>query len=139
MTFLLNVLQLILQKNIDQLLIADSYNKEEFVLKDCVFSDVRRGDFTFRGKYTAENVLYMKCRMTNMKMLIDGIYSTYEKLLDTAIAKYHRSGKEKGILEVSAMAKGSPSFEEDFEVLAAIRRAFLCSRREDEALAEGKG
>lgn len=108
---------LILQKNIDQLLIADSYHKEEFVLKDCVFSDVRRGDFTFRGKYTAENVLYMKCRMTNMKMLVDSIFCTYEKLLDTAIAKYHRSGKEKGILEVSAMAKGSLTFDEDFEEL----------------------
>lgn len=107
---------LMLQKN-DQLLIADYYEKEEFVLKDCVFSDVKRGDFTFRGKYTAGNVLYMRCRTTNMKMLINSIYTTYEKLLETAIGKYHRSGKEKGILEVSAMAKGNPDFEDDFAEL----------------------
>lgn len=107
---------LVLQKN-EQLIIADSFTKEEFVLKDTVFSDVKRGDFTFRGKYTASNVLYMKSSIMNTPALAEGIYATYEKLLNTAISKYHRSGKEKGILKVSAMAHGAPNFESDFAEL----------------------
>lgn len=43
---------------------------------------------------------------------MQGIYSTYEKLLAAATSKYYRSGTEKGILKVSALARGDKEFKE---------------------------
>lgn len=107
---------LILQKK-DQLIIADSFVKEENVLIDSVFSEVKRGNFTFNGKYGSSKVLYFKLRNTDITALISGIYVLYEKLINTAAMKYYRSGKEKGILEVSSVARGAKDFNDKFDEL----------------------
>lgn len=107
---------LILQKK-DQLIIADSFTKEENVLIDSVFSEVKRGNFTFNGKYGSSKVLYFKMRNTDINMLLQGIYDTYEKLLGSATKKYFRAGYEKGTLEISAVARGAQDFEEKFKIL----------------------
>lgn len=48
---------LILQKK-EQLIIADSYVKEDKVLTDTIFSDVQRGDFTFNGNLACQRFYF---------------------------------------------------------------------------------
>jgi len=104
---------LVLRKN-QGLLIADNFNKEEFYLKDSVFSEVSRGNYTFDGSYRMSNVMYMRMHNAELDGLMGELYGMYNKLMETANSKYFRSNMEKGILEVSAVAKGSPTFEQDF-------------------------
>lgn len=107
---------LVLQKK-DQLIIADSFTKEEYALKDDIFSNVTRGNFTFNGLYGSSKVLHLKLRNTDISQLVRGIFQMYEELLNSATTKYHRGKYEKGILKVSAAARGANDFEKNFETL----------------------
>lgn len=101
----------------DQLLIADSYNLEKRVLKDYLFTEVTRQDFTFNNAFSMKDVVYCEYGNPNADKYLDNVFNFYTKLMDTAAAKYHRSKEEKGILKVSARAAGDPNYEETFKEL----------------------
>ena len=107
---------LIVQRN-NMLFIADSFTKESKVLKETIFTDVTRGDFTFSGKFKSSDVLYATYSNLNADAVISGIFDYYVQLLNTAAVKYHRSKDEKGILTVSEIASGDPDYEETFNEL----------------------
>lgn len=101
----------------DQLLIADSYNLEKRVLKDYLFTEVTRQDFTFNNAFSMKDVVYCEYGNPNADKYLDNVFNFYTKLMDTAAAKYYRSKEEKGILKVSARAAGDPNYEETFKEL----------------------
>lgn len=108
---------LILQKNHDQLLIADNWSYESRALKESLFSEVSREDFTFRGSYGMSSVLFFRRRNADVRAVLNSIYAMYEDLLKTAAKKYKRSSYEKGILEISGVARGDRDFEKKFDAL----------------------
>lgn len=101
----------------DQFIIADSYNLETKVMKDYIFSQVTREDFTFSNHFAMRDVLF--CRYENVMhdKYLQNIFDFYSKLMSIAANKYRRSGEEKGILKVSARAMGDPNYEETFKEL----------------------
>lgn len=107
---------LIIQKN-QGINIADSFTKEEFVMKDFVFTDVTRGTFSYKGSHKMSDVFYLRMHNAELDGLMGSLYQMYESLMDTANSKYHRSNMEKGILEVSAVARNNNDFEKNFEKL----------------------
>ena len=107
---------LVVQKK-DQLLIADTYNCEERVLKDYLFTEVSRQDFTFNNAFSMRDVIFLKYGNVNIDKFMDNIFDFYTKLMATAAKKYMRSAEEKGILKVSARAQGDPSYEDTFKEL----------------------
>lgn len=107
---------LVVQKK-DQFLIADSYTLEQRVLKDYLFTDVSRQDFTFNNAFSMRDVIYLKYSNVNISKFMDNIFDFYTKLMSTAAKKYFRSAEEKGILKVSARAQGDPNYEETFKEL----------------------
>lgn len=107
---------LIVQKK-DQFLIADGYNLEQRVLKDYLFTEVSRQDFTFNNAFSMRDVLYLKYGNVDIDAFMSNVLDFYTKLMSTAAKKYHRSSEEKGILKVSSRAQGDPDYEETFKEL----------------------
>ena len=97
-------------------IIADSYQKDD-KLSDIIFTDVTRGNFTFKRPFGIDDVWYFKCSNNDVQGIVDSIFGMYQQLIASASEKYIKAGKEKGVLNIAAKAQGDPKFEERFKKL----------------------
>lgn len=108
-----------------QLLIAESFSKEEYALNETVFSGVTRNGFTFNKTFFMSQVLYFRLNNKNIRCLLTNLCNGYNQLLKDAIEKYEKAGGEKGILTIDGHAAGAKygnkTFEEVFEELMSKR------------------
>lgn len=116
-----------------QLMIAESFCKEEYALKETVFTGVTRSGFTFGRSFRMSQVLYFRLNNKNIRCLLTNLCNGYNKLLQDAVDKYEKAGGEKGILTIDAQAAGrkygDKTFEEIFEDLMNKRfKKFFKSR-----------
>lgn len=95
-----------------QLLVADSYTHREYALLDDIFTDVTVGDFQFRRSFAQSEVLYVKLNEHNMRSVVNGLYATYQKLIDYGMRSYQKSRGTKGVLSIEAVTGGDNSFQE---------------------------
>lgn len=96
------------------LLVADSWSRQEYALCDDVFTQVTVGDFTFSRTFFASDVLFFQCSAENIKQVIDGLYSSYAQLIAYGMRGYKKSRGEKGTLEFDANLAGDAKFQEAF-------------------------
>lgn len=101
----------------EEKIIADSFQKDEYVLRETVFSNVTRGDFTFQRPFGMSDVYYFRYSNNDVQSIIDSIFGMYQTLISSASGKYIKAGKEKGILSISAKAQGDADFESKFQQL----------------------
>lgn len=116
-----------------QLIIAENFCKEEFALKETIFSGVSRKGLTFNRTFRMSEVLYFQLNNKNIRKLLKGLCDGYEEILSDAIDKYEKAGGEKGTLTIDATAQGqkygNKSFEEVYEDLMNNRfKKFFNSR-----------
>ena len=116
-----------------QLMIAQSYTKEEFALSETIFRDVYREGLTLNREYKMSDVLYFRLNNQNIRQLLTNLCNGYNELLDEAVDKYEKAGGEKGTLHIDAMATngkyGNRTFEEVFSDLMNNRfKQFFNSR-----------
>lgn len=113
----------------DQYIIADDFTITEKAIVDNVFTNVRKGDYTFRDKkFKASDVIYLRYGNDAINHIIQGITNMYEKLIGTASDKYARSGEEKGILTIDQAERGRKDFEEIYEDIVNNRFKTFFSR-----------
>lgn len=120
-------------ENNGQLIIAESFTKEEYALKETVFSNVYRKGLTFNRDFRMSEVLYFRLNNKNIRQLLTNLCNGYNNLLEEAVDKYEKAGGEKGTLHIDAQAKGmkygNKSFEEVYEDLMNNRfKRFFNSR-----------
>lgn len=120
-------------ENNGQLIIAESFTKEEYALKETVFSNVYRKGLTFNRDFRMSDVLYFRLNNKNIRQLLTNLCNGYNNLLEEAVDKYEKAGGEKGTLHIDAQAKGmkygNKSFEEVYEDLMNNRfKRFFNSR-----------
>lgn len=116
-----------------QLVIAESFTKEEYCLKEALFKNVYRGGLTFKRTFPMSEVLYFRLNNKNIRQLLSNLCAGYTKLLEDAVDKYEKAGGEKGTLKIDANASGvnygKRTFEEVYEDLMNNRfRKFFNSR-----------
>lgn len=116
-----------------QLVIAESFTKEEYCLKETIFRNVYREGLTFNRTFMMSDVLYFRLNNKNIRKLLSEICAGYVKLLEEAVDKYEKAGGEKGTLKIDAastgMKYGSRTFEEVYEDLMNNRfKKFFNSR-----------
>lgn len=98
-----------------QLIIAESFSKEEFALKETVFNNVYRKGLTFGRTFRMSEVLYFRLNNKNIRRLLSDLCSGYDRLLSEAVDKYEKAGGEKGTLHIDAVAQGRKYGEKTFE------------------------
>lgn len=116
-----------------QLVIAESFTKEEYCLKEVLFKNVYRGGLTFKRTFPMSEVLYFRLNNKNIRQLLSNLCAGYTKILEDAVDKYEKAGGEKGTLKIdtsaSGMNYGKLTFEEVYEDLMNNRfRKFFNSR-----------
>lgn len=94
-----------------QLIIADSFNQEEFAIKENYFDQITRKEFTFDKRFYMSDVLYFKLNNEDIKLLLSNLMSGYKNLLDMAVGKYKRSGGRKGIVKLDKIKTGDEKQE----------------------------
>lgn len=104
-----------------QIILAEGQVKEEYALKETVFSGVYRKGFTFSKNFKMSEVLYFRLNNRNIRRLLSRLCDGYNEILTEAIEKYEKAGGEKGTLKIDSGAKGqkygSKTFEEVYEEL----------------------
>lgn len=118
-----------------QLVIADSFIKEEYAVKPTVFSQVSRKGFTFSDlHFDSTNAIYLSLSgNVRPEALVSGISGILNKTLSEAVDKYKVEGGERGIFEYDAVQMGDDSYKEqinrilneDFEAYFANKNAVL--------------
>lgn len=116
-----------------QLIIAENFTKEEFALKETIFSNVHRKGLTFNRSFTMSEVMYFRLNNKNIRKLLTNLCNGYNELLADAMDKYEKAGGEKGTLHIDAPAMGAKygnkTFEEVYEELMNVRfKKFFNSR-----------
>ena len=90
-----------------QLLIADSFTRDEYALKEDIFKGVTVKNFQFNKSFLMSDVLYFKLNNSNIKEYLDTLVSDYNNLLELATGKYKRSGGRKGVAKLDSLEKGN--------------------------------
>ncbi len=107
---------LIIESN-GQLLVADSFNKKDYALFDCQFSQVTVGDFTFNKTFLMNEVLYYKLNNKDVRKLINGMYESYGKLVSYSMNAYQKSRGTKGIFKYETIPVAGTAEKEAFDKL----------------------
>ncbi len=102
---------LVVQTRKGDLLIADSYQHEQYALRQDLFRNVTiYGDggitspYTFEKTFKMEDVLFYKLSNRNITALLEQLIKEYEQLLESAIQKFYKSGGERGVMAIDAFA-----------------------------------
>lgn len=102
---------LVVQTRKGELLIADSYQHEQYALRQDLFRDVTiYGDggitspYTFDKVFKMEDVLFYRLSNRNITALLGQLIKEYEQLLESAIQKFYKSGGERGVMIIDANA-----------------------------------
>ncbi|MEH7670862.1 phage portal protein [Bacillus sp. JJ689] len=102
----------------EQLYIADSFNVTKFALKENIYNDITIEDFTFKKSFNESEVFHFKLNDRNIMQVIDGMYSSFGKLLASSIDYYKRKNNKRLLI------KGDFLRAQDPETQAAIDEMF---------------
>ena len=98
------------------LLIADGFSREDKVVINTLFQNISRQTYSF-GNLLMDEVFYYKLSDSTVRMTINSILSGYAKLIAATQSAVIADNGLKGTLDVPAQARGSPTFEKDFQAL----------------------
>ncbi|MBN1074750.1 phage portal protein [Clostridium botulinum] len=113
---LLNNEVLIVEVN-NELIIVDSFYREEHAIYEDYFEQVTKKDFTFNKKFYMKDVLYFKYNNDDIRKYYNNLMIGYNELLSLAKGKYKRAGGRKGTVELDAIAKGDEEKRKQIEEL----------------------
>lgn len=97
--------------------IADSFCREQFAFRPNVYSGVTCCNLTLNYALTEPDVFYFRLANQHAAALIGNLNGLYSRAVEEAWDKYQHSGSRSGILEISAQAKGRPTYENDIKTL----------------------
>lgn len=112
-----------------QMIIADSFEKDEYAVREHLFRNVTRGDFTYNRVFRSSEVYYLSYKNESARFLKMGLLQRYDELIGSASESYKKAGGEKILLNVPQGARGSPQDQEDFKDLMNNRfKSFFQNR-----------
>ena len=100
----------------EQLIIADSFSKEEKAIVPTIFHSVQRKGLTLNGIYNSTNSIYLTAEhSTSLSGLINGLGSVLDESLKIALKNYYMDGGEHGIVTLNTDKETSDEEDEAYE------------------------
>ena len=90
---------LVIQTDTDDLVIADSFNRNRYALYEDRFSDVVIGDYTYQRNFTMNEVLYLNYNNEHLSNFIDALYADYGKLFGQMLDNSMRFNQFRGVFK----------------------------------------
>lgn len=100
-----------------QLLVADSFQAKKNTLYGNTYHQVTVDDFTFNTTFRMQDVLFFQLNNSDVMKLVSGLHESYGKLAEYSQKAYQKARGQKGVLEISAEARGKPEFEKTLSQL----------------------
>lgn len=94
---------LVIKADNDDLLIADSFSKDEYALFEDSFKNVVVKNFEFKRSFKMSEVLYLQYTNEKLTTLLDGLYTDYGELFGRIIDFQKRKNQIRGLVDVEAM------------------------------------
>lgn len=122
-----------------QLIIADSWNREEYTLKPAVYKNVVCKTLTFDRWFTGDEVMYFRTPDgLTLRPMIAGVADLIDGTLSEAADKYRLEGGERGTLTIDSMQTGSNDDNDELEeILNEDFEAYFQSKNAVVPLFEG--
>ncbi|MCC5416486.1 phage portal protein [Clostridium botulinum] len=95
--------------------IADSFDTDEFALKDNIYKNIQIHDYTLSDTLKESDVFHLKLNNSNIKNIIDGLYSGYAKLIKAGQISYIKSKTRRGVLNVPASYPQTQKAQQDLQ------------------------
>lgn len=80
--------------------IADSFEVDECALSENRYRDIAIGDLQINRTFQESEVLHFELHNQRIKSVIDGLYSSYAKLIATSQSNYKRNNSVRGTLNL---------------------------------------
>ena len=122
---------LIIQEN-GMYYVADSFTKNDKVLYSTYFTNVNVKGLNFNKTYYMEDVFYIKLNNAKIKSLLDGLYSSYGRLITQSMNDYNKSRGVRGKVKINT--SWSQKFEDQAKLQDAIRTKFRSYFSSDNAV-----
>lgn len=90
---------LVIQTDTEDLVIADSFNRNRYALYEDRFSDVVIGDYTYQRNFTMNEVLYLNYNNEHLSSFIDELYADYGKLFGQMLDNSMRFNQFRGVFK----------------------------------------
>lgn len=84
----------------DHLYVADSYTTVPGTFVENLYTDIRIGDLDLTTKHRESEVLHFELHNERIKDVVDGLYTSYGKLIAAAQKHYKRNAARKGALTI---------------------------------------
>lgn len=96
------------------LYVADSYIVNEYPIKGHIYEGVVIGNLALNKKFRQDEVIVLRLNNVNIKRLIDGLYSSYEEMLNLCTEKYKQDNQQKYVLELDNVKVGDRMFNDKY-------------------------
>lgn len=90
---------LVIQTDTEDLVIADSFNRNRYALYEDRFNDVVIGDYTYQRNFTMNEVLYLNYNNEHLSNFIDELYADYGKLFGQMLDNSMRFNQFRGVFK----------------------------------------
>ncbi|MCD3217791.1 phage portal protein, partial [Clostridium botulinum C] len=93
--------------------IADSFNIDEYALKDNIYKDIVIDNYDLKDTFKESDVFHLTLNNSNIKNLIDGLYIGYAKLIKAGQLSYIKSKTRRGVLNVPSTYPQTQDAQDD--------------------------
>lgn len=101
----------------DRFYIADSFNVDEYALKDNIYSNIQIDNYTLKDVFKENDVFHLTLNNSNIKNLIDGLYIGYAKLIKAGQVSYIKSKTRRGTLNIDSSYPQTEKAQKDLQNL----------------------
>lgn len=107
---------LILMHN-EEMFVADDWITVPFVFKSNIYKDVRIDDFTLQKVLHEEDVIHLKLSDTNIRNVVDGLYSSYGRLLASSMNYYRRKNNKRLLIKGDFLRAQDEETQEEIDAI----------------------
>jgi HK97 family phage portal protein len=111
---------LVIQHN-DMFYVADSFRIKEFAFVENIYTDVVIGDLKLTRSYMESEVFHFELHNEQIRPVIDGLYSSYAKLIAASQAYYKKKRAKRGMLELDTGYPQTKQAQADLSDLLDVR------------------
>lgn len=97
--------------------VADSYAVDRYAFKENVYKSVVIEDFQLNRTFLESEVFHFELHNEKIKDVIDGLYTSYSKLIAAGQAHYKRNNARRGTLEIETGHSQVDKLQQDLEDL----------------------
>lgn len=102
---------LIIHSDDDDLLIADSFNHNEYAVLEDNFTNVVIKDYEFKRSFRQSEVIHLKYRNEKLTPLIDGLFSDYGDLFGRILSSQKRKNQIRGTVDIDMQVAKSEEMQ----------------------------